>query len=63
MSLDKIIDAITSIDLPTGSLSGGGIILLLLAMRFAKGLFKIVFILLALGLITGGIWWFLQHQH
>ena len=63
MNLDKIIDAIKSIDLPTGSLSGGGIVLLLLALMFSKGVFKVAFVLLAIGLIAGAAWWHFQHQH
>lgn len=57
MSLDEIIKRVTSGELPTGAMGGGGIIVLLIALKTAKGFLKIVFILAALALFAGAAWW------
>lgn len=62
MNLDEIIKKITSGEIPTGAMGGGGIVLLLLAFKVAKGVLKFIFILVALGLFAGAAWWHF-HNH
>ncbi|TAL03384.1 MAG: hypothetical protein EPO07_06285 [Verrucomicrobia bacterium] len=62
MSLDELIKQATSGEIPTGAMGGGGIIALLIALKMAKGFFKIIFILAALALLAGAAWWHF-HKH
>jgi multisubunit Na+/H+ antiporter MnhB subunit len=57
MQLDEIIKKLGSIDLPTGAMGATGIVLLLIVMKAAKGLWKFVLLVLALALLAGAVWW------
>ena len=61
-NLHEVIDKVTSGDVPVWVLGGAGIILLLLALKAAKGLLKFVFVVLALAALAGAIGWHF-HQH
>ena len=61
-NLREIIDKVTSGDIPTGAMGGGGIVLLLLALKVGKGLLKLVFVVLALAAFAGAVWWHLHNQ-
>lgn len=62
MNLDEIIKQVTSGEIPTGALGGGGIVVLLIALKAAKGFLKIIFLLAALALLAGAVWWHF-HKH
>ena len=61
-TLREIIDKVTSGDIPTGAMGGAGIVLLLLALKAAKGFLKIILIVLALAALAGAVWWHLHNQ-
>ena len=60
--LKAIIEKITSGDFPTGTLGGGGIIALLLAVWMAKRTMKFVLVLVGLALLAGAVWWHVHHR-
>lgn len=62
MDFAEIIKKVTAGDIPSWGMGGGGIVLLLVVMRMAKGFAKIFCLLLALALLAGAAWWYL-HQH
>ena len=62
MNLDEIIKRITSGEIPTGAMVAGGIVVLLIALKAAKGFMKIIFLLTALALLAGAVWWHF-HKH
>ena len=62
MDLDGLIKKITSGEIPTGVLAGGAIVVLLIALKAAKGFLKIIFLLAALALLAGAAWWHF-HKH
>lgn len=45
---------------PTAAMIVVGLLVLVLAFKIAKFVFKLVFGLIALALLGGAIWWFLQ---
>ena len=57
MNFDEIIKQFRSIDILTGATGGGGIVLLLIMMKAGKGLWRFIFIVLALALLAGAVWW------
>ncbi len=63
MNYDDIIKKLTSGEIPTGAMGGAGILVLLIAMKGVKGFFKFIFVLLALALLAGAVWWHFHHQH
>jgi uncharacterized membrane protein YebE (DUF533 family) len=62
MDLNDITEKLTSGDVPAGAMIGGAIVVLLLALKSAKGLFKVTFTLLAIALMAGAVWWHLKHR-
>ena len=62
MNLDDVIKRLTSGEIPTGAMSVGGILVLLIAMKVAKGFLRFMFILTALALFAGAAWWHFQHR-
>ena len=63
MNFDDILKKLTSGEIPAWALGVGGIILLLLAMKAAKGFLKTVFVLAALALLAGAVWWHFHQRH
>jgi uncharacterized membrane protein YebE (DUF533 family) len=63
MDYKEILKNLTSGEVPTGAMGGGGILLLLLAVKTAKGLRKAVFVLAALALLAGAVWWHFHQRH
>ena len=61
-NLRDVIDKVASGDAPVWVLGGAGIILLLLALKVAKGFLKFVFVVLALAALAGAVWWHLHNQ-
>jgi hypothetical protein len=61
-NLREVVDKVTSGDAPVWMLGGAGIILLLLALKAAKGFLKFVFVVLALAALAGAVWWYLHNQ-
>ena len=61
-NLRDVIDKVASGDAPVWMLGGAGIILLLLALKAAKGFLKFVFVVLALAALAGAVWWYLHNQ-
>ena len=61
-NLRDVIDKVASGDAPVWVLGGAGIILLLLALKAAKGFLKFVFVVLALAALAGAVWWHLHNQ-
>ena len=62
MNLEEIIKPLTSGKVPAVALSVGGIVILLVALKLAKGFAKFIFILAALALIAGAAWWHFYKQ-
>ena len=62
MSFDKIIEKITTGEVPTGAMVAAGVIAFLLALKAAKGALKIILLLIALALLAGGAWWHFHHH-
>ena len=62
MNLDEVIKKLTAGEIPTGAMGGGGIVVLLVAFKAAKGIVKFIFILAALALLAGAAWWHF-HKH
>jgi hypothetical protein len=62
MNRNQIIENITSGPTPKYVLAGAGILVVLLALKLAKGVVKIVLGLVALTLLAGAVWWHFQHQ-
>ena len=60
MSLKEIIEKATSGEIPTGTLGGGGIIALIVAVMVAKRSLKFVLVLVGLVLFAGAVWF---HYH
>ena len=63
MSLDKIKDSVSNLgkmDLPTGVAALAAIVLLVLVFKTGKFFTKVLFFLIALGLLAGAWWW---HTH
>jgi hypothetical protein len=61
-NLREIVDKVTSGDASVWVLGGAGIILLLLALKAAKGFLKFVFVVFALAALAGAVWWHLHNQ-
>ena len=61
--MPAILEKLTSGELPAFELSGGGLIMLLLAFKLARGALRVVFIIIAVGLVAAGIWWYWQRHH
>jgi len=61
-NLREVIDKVTSGDAPVWVLGGAGIVLLLIALKAAKGILKFTFVVLALAALAGAVWWHFQ-QH
>jgi len=61
-TLQDLIEKITSGGIPKWAMGGAGIVLLLIAMKTAKGFFKFVFVMLALALLAGAAWWHFHKQ-
>ena len=62
MTLDELTKRATSGEIPTGAMILGGVVVLLLALKAAKGLLKFMSILVALALFAGAAWWHF-HKH
>ncbi len=62
MNWQSVLDKLTSGGIPAGAMVGGGIIVLLIALKAAKGVLKIIFILAAFALLIGAAWWHF-HKH
>ena len=62
MNSDDVIKRLTSGEIPTGTMSVGGILVLLIAMKVLKGFLKFIFILAALVLFAGAAWWHFHHR-
>ena len=54
MNIQEIVEKVTSGDMPTFELGGVGITMLPAALKWAKGMFRIVLVLAALGLVGAG---------
>ena len=61
-NLREVIDKVASGDAPVWVLGGAGIILLLLALKAAKGFLKFVSVVLALAALAGAIGWHFHSQ-
>jgi hypothetical protein len=61
-TLREFIDKVTSGDIPTGAMGGAGIVLLLLALKAAKGFLKMILVVFALAALAGAVWWHLHNQ-
>jgi hypothetical protein len=61
-NLRDVIDKVASGDAPVWVLGGAGIILLLLALKAAKGFLKLIFVVLALAALAGAVWWYFHNQ-
>lgn len=61
-NLHDLLDKVTSGDIPTGAMGGAGILMLLLALKVAKGFGKNILIVLALAAFAGAVWWHLHKQ-
>jgi uncharacterized membrane protein len=61
-TLREMIDKVTSGDIPTGAMGGAGIVMLLLALKMAKGFLKMVLVVLALAAFAAAVWWHLHNQ-
>jgi hypothetical protein len=59
-NLREVIDKVASGGIPAWAMGGAGIVLLLLALKAAKGLMKVVFVVLALALLAGAVWWYIH---
>lgn len=62
MTLDELTKRFTSGEIPTGAMIVGGIVVLLVALKTAKGFLKLMTILVALALFAGAAWWHF-HKH
>jgi hypothetical protein len=62
MNLDKLLEPLWSMDVPTGVMWGAGIILLLVAFKLGKFLTKLMVGILALALIAVATWWHFHRQ-
>jgi hypothetical protein len=56
-ALRDFFNHITSGDLPTGGMLGGGVVLFLIAVKARKAFLKLVFVVLALAALAGAVWW------
>lgn len=63
MNLQELLHRISSGEVPTGAMGGGGILLLLIALKAAKGFLKFILVLAALALLAGAGCWHFLHQH
>jgi hypothetical protein len=61
-NLHELLEKLTSGDIPTGAMGGGGIVLLLIALKVAKGFLKMILVVLALAAFAGAVWWHLHNQ-
>ena len=61
-TLRDFTEKFTSGSIPVGAMVGAGIILLLIALKAAKGFLKFVFAVLALVALAGAGWWHF-HKH
>ena len=61
-NLRETIDKFTSGHAPVWLLGGAGLILLLLALKVAKGFLKFIVSALALATLAGAVWWYLHNQ-
>ena len=62
MTLDELTKRFTSGEIPAGAMAIGGIVVLIIAFKAAKGFLKIIFLLAALALFAGATWWHF-HKH
>ena len=62
MHLDEIIKKVASGGIPAWAMVGAGIVLLLIAMKVAKGFLKFVCVVLALAALAGAVWWCFHKQ-
>ncbi len=62
MNLEETIQKLTSGNFPAWGMGGSGIVLLLIVMKAARGLIKVVLIILALALLAGAVGWYLHKQ-
>jgi len=60
--MPAILEKLTSGELPAFELGGGGLLMLFLAFKLAKGSFRLILIVIALALLGAGIWWFMRHR-
>jgi uncharacterized membrane protein YebE (DUF533 family) len=61
-NLPELMEKLTSGDLPTGAMGGGGIVMLLIALKVAKGFLKMILVVLALAALAGAVWWHFHHR-
>ena len=61
-TLRDFLDKIISGGIPAWALGGAGIVLLLIAMKAARGFLKFVFVVLALAALAGAVWWHFHSQ-
>jgi hypothetical protein len=62
-TLNDLIDKLTSGDIPAGAMGGAGILLILLTLRTAKGVMRVILVLVAIALLGGAVWWhFSRHR-
>jgi len=63
-TLNDLLKKLTSGEIPTGLMAAGGIILLLLTLKMAKGSLRVVVVLAGIALLAGAAWWhFHKHQY
>jgi hypothetical protein len=62
MNIQEVIEKMKSGDVPVFELGGAGITILPLALKWAKGLFRIILVLAALGLMGAAGWWYYHHR-
>jgi len=62
MNLEEIVEKIRASDIPVGILAGAGVILVLLAVKGGKATSKAFFLVIALGLFAGALWWHMQRK-
>ena len=47
---------------PEGGLGGGGLLLLIIALKLFKGMRRFVLVLISLGLLAGAVIWFIHNR-
>ncbi len=61
MNLQEMYNSVSN-HLPETGMSAGAIVLCLIVLKLFRGKLRLVLLLVALGLLAGGIWWYRQHR-